>query len=161
MKTSLTFSFLFLVSCTEARWICSSDAECGKALEYYNLYCRSMFHGRKCTQRCKNSLNILRKQEKAKKLSQCQCKDNEYFEEFQCQNIRQNMENLCEDKVKEEVVEDDLEEDIENETTVRNVISDEINEIDVDQSIPKIKSLGQRIQTSAVIILISMLLNIM
>ena len=149
------------MSCTEARWICSSDAECGKALEYYNLYCRAMFHGRKCTQRCKNSLNILRKQEKAKKLTQCQCKDNEYFEEFQCQNIRQNMENLCEEKVEEEIVDDDLEEDIENETTVRNTISDEINEIDVDQSISKSKSLGQRIQTSAVIILISVLLNIL
>ena len=60
-----------VVTCSEARWICSSDAECGKALEYYNLFCRAMFRGRKCTQHCRNSLDILRRQEKAQKLVQC------------------------------------------------------------------------------------------
>jgi len=31
------------LTCAEARWVCTSDAECGKALEYYHLYCRAMF----------------------------------------------------------------------------------------------------------------------
>ena len=43
-----------IVSCTEARWICLADAECGKALEYYHLFCRSMFRGKGCSERCKN-----------------------------------------------------------------------------------------------------------
>ena len=85
-----------IVSCTEARWICSADAECGKALEYYHLLCRNMFRGRKCSERCKNSLNILQRQEKAAKLLECQCDPNaELIESFQCSDIKQNMQELC------------------------------------------------------------------
>ena len=57
-----------VVSCTEAQWICTADAECGKALEYYNLLCRGMFKGKRCNQRCKNSIRILSRQTKAIKL---------------------------------------------------------------------------------------------
>lgn len=57
-----------VVSCTEAQWICSSDAECSKALEYYNILCRGMFKGKRCNQRCKNSIQILSRQTKAIKL---------------------------------------------------------------------------------------------
>ncbi len=53
------------------RWICQSDAECGKALEYYHLFCRAMFRGKRCSQRCKNSIDILRQREKAKQLDLC------------------------------------------------------------------------------------------
>ena len=53
------------------RWICDSDSECSKALEYYHLYCRGMFRGRVCTSRCKNSISILRRQTQAKKLEEC------------------------------------------------------------------------------------------
>lgn len=84
-----------VVSCTEARWICTADAECGKALEYYHLYCRSMFRGRKCSQRCKNSLGILLRQNKAAKLQECQCANNEMLDNFFCKDIKQNMEDLC------------------------------------------------------------------
>ena len=57
-----------VVSCTEAQWICTADAECGKALEYYNILCRGMFKGKRCNQRCKNSIQILGRQTKAIKL---------------------------------------------------------------------------------------------
>ena len=57
-----------VVSCTEAQWIRTADAECGKALEYYNLLCRGMFKGKRCNQRCKNSIQILSRQTKAIKL---------------------------------------------------------------------------------------------
>ncbi|KAJ3647779.1 hypothetical protein Zmor_019639 [Zophobas morio] len=58
-----------VVSCRVAQWICAADALCSTALEYYNHYCRAMFHGKKCSPRCKNSINILRRQEKAAKLT--------------------------------------------------------------------------------------------
>lgn len=51
-----------IVSCRVAQWICGADALCSTALEYYHRFCRSMFHGRKCTHRCKNSISILRRQ---------------------------------------------------------------------------------------------------
>ena len=57
-----------VVSCTEAQWICTADAECSKALEYYNLLCKGMFKGKRCNQRCKNSIQILTRQTKAIKL---------------------------------------------------------------------------------------------
>ena len=108
-----------IVSCTEARWICSADAECGKALEYYHLLCRNMFRGKKCSERCKNSLNILQRQEKAAKLLQCQCDVNERIENYLCSDIKDNMENLCYDKPEE--------------TTLTNLLPEESeNEIDVD-----------------------------
>ena len=104
-----------IVSCTEARWICSADAECGKALEYYQLYCQSMFRGRKCTQRCKNSWNILHRQEKAEKLVNCECQNDELFDTFECQDIKDNMESLCLDQADDDVVVGD--ENINVETT--------------------------------------------
>ena len=45
-----------------AQWICLADPVCSTALDYYNQYCRSMFAGKKCTLRCKNSISILRRQ---------------------------------------------------------------------------------------------------
>ena len=61
-------------SCGEAKWICLSDAECGKALEHYHHNCGAMFRGRRCTERCRNSIAILRRQEKAAKLESCECR---------------------------------------------------------------------------------------
>lgn len=91
-----------VVSCSEARWICMSDAECGKALEYYHHLCRAMFKGKRCTERCKNSLSILSRQDKAAKLSQCECRENETIDEFQCRDIQVNMARLCFDPKEEE-----------------------------------------------------------
>jgi growth arrest-specific protein 1 len=49
-----------------AQWICIADPLCSTALDYYNRFCRSMFAGKKCTLRCKNSISILRRQVSAK-----------------------------------------------------------------------------------------------
>lgn len=81
-----------VVSCRVAQWICAADALCSKALEYYNEYCRSMFHGKKCSHRCQNSINILRRQEKAAKLNTCKC---DGHEEYDCPRIQSNMARLC------------------------------------------------------------------
>ncbi|XP_046833335.1 growth arrest-specific protein 1-like isoform X1 [Vespa crabro] len=80
------------VSCRIATWICNADALCQTALSYYNKFCKSMFHGKKCTHRCRNSINILTRQEKAAKLSTCLCDGSE---EYDCKGIHRNMNTLC------------------------------------------------------------------
>lgn len=122
MRASLEDAVL---TCSEARWICFADAECGKALDYYNLYCDSMFRGRRCSKRCKNSINILRRQRQAAKLETCQCQDNEYLnDEFRCDDVKRHLKDLCfaEENKKEE-------EDESNE--VQDELND-VNEVDID-----------------------------
>ncbi|KAJ8673749.1 hypothetical protein QAD02_005011 [Eretmocerus hayati] len=80
------------VSCRVATWICNADALCSTALQYYNENCKRMFHGKKCTKRCRNSINILRRQEKAAKLNTCFC---DGAEEYDCKAIHRNMDELC------------------------------------------------------------------
>ncbi|XP_024081784.1 growth arrest-specific protein 1-like [Cimex lectularius] len=81
-----------IVSCVVAQWICGVDPVCAKALSYYNHYCRSMFLGKRCSARCENSINILRRQEKAAKLNSCTCDGKE---EYDCDSIRRNMDRMC------------------------------------------------------------------
>ena len=81
-----------IVSCSTARWICAADPLCNTALDFYHRFCRGLFHGRRCTPRCNNSLSILNRQEKASKLRSCYC---DGTEEFPCQRIKDNTERLC------------------------------------------------------------------
>ncbi|XP_044746678.1 growth arrest-specific protein 1-like isoform X2 [Coccinella septempunctata] len=81
-----------VLPCRVAQWICAADAQCSMALEYYNQLCRSMFHGKKCTSRCHNSISILTRQEKAAKLTNCRC---DGTEEYDCRAIQKNMQKLC------------------------------------------------------------------
>ena len=81
-----------VVSCSTARSICLADPLCSTALDYYHSYCRSMFQGRRCTLRCKNSLDILNRQEKASKLKTCYC---EGSEDFACQKIKDRTQRFC------------------------------------------------------------------
>lgn len=90
-----------VVSCSIAELICSSDTQCSTALTYYHRFCKSMFHGHKCTRRCNNSLDILGRQEKAAKLHDCYCDGSE---DFPCIRIKQNTQRLC--LGKEEYVEE-------------------------------------------------------
>ena len=75
-----------VVSCTTAGYICMAEPGCQTALTYYHTNCRAMFEGgsalallhagitcyldagRKCSRRCRNSLEILMKQDQAKKV---------------------------------------------------------------------------------------------
>ncbi|KAK7584303.1 hypothetical protein V9T40_005266 [Parthenolecanium corni] len=81
-----------IVTCDVAQLICQADATCAKALEYYNTYCRSVFDGRKCSLRCKNSIAILKKQKKSAKLDSCRCTGRE---DYNCVEIRMNTARLC------------------------------------------------------------------
>ncbi|KAG5878998.1 hypothetical protein JTB14_017408 [Gonioctena quinquepunctata] len=81
-----------VVPCRVAQWICAADALCSKAFEFYNDYCKAMFHGKKCTPRCNNSINILRRQTKAAKLKTCKC---DGMEDYDCHGIQRNMDKLC------------------------------------------------------------------
>ena len=72
-----------------------ADTECAKALEYYNFNCRAMFRGKRCSQRCKNSLTILSRQRAATKLADCRCEFNERIGNYQCTDIKRNMGRLC------------------------------------------------------------------
>eukprot|EP00096_Caligus_rogercresseyi_P008560 TRINITY_DN2757_c0_g1_i1.p1 TRINITY_DN2757_c0_g1~~TRINITY_DN2757_c0_g1_i1.p1 ORF type:complete len:298 (+),score=72.95 TRINITY_DN2757_c0_g1_i1:100-993(+) len=104
-----------VVSCTEAKWICMSDSECSKALEYYNIFCKSMFRGSKCTARCRNSIRILKKQSKAAKLENCLCERDE-VQGYKCEDIKSNMRDLC-------LMDDDTEEMEDDENNMRKDIT--------------------------------------
>ncbi|XP_011498621.1 PREDICTED: growth arrest-specific protein 1-like [Ceratosolen solmsi marchali] len=80
------------LSCRAATSICNADVLCSTALQYYNENCKRMFLGKKCTKRCRNSMNILRRQEKAAKLNTCFC---DGAEEYDCNAIHRNMDELC------------------------------------------------------------------
>jgi growth arrest-specific protein 1 len=81
-----------IVSCSIARWMCMADSLCNTALDFYHRLCRGLFHGRRCTLKCNNSLSILNRQEKAAKLRTCYCDGSE---DFPCQRIKDNTERLC------------------------------------------------------------------
>jgi len=81
-----------IVSCSAATWICAADPLCSTAMDYYNRNCQKMFTGKKCSRRCKNSLDIMLRQESAAKLATCYCDGSE---DFDCINIRRNTDILC------------------------------------------------------------------
>lgn len=104
-----------IVSCSTARWICAADPLCSTALDYYHRLCRGLFHGRRCTPRCNNSLAILNRQEKAAKLRSCYCDGSE---DFPCQKIKDNTEKLCFGKEPDEFEFTDDNDDMDNEIDV-------------------------------------------
>ncbi len=91
------------VSCAEAEWICLADAECAKALEYYESYCKAVFKGRRCSSRCRNSIDILRRQRQASKLEDCDCEADRG-----CEDIKTNIKSLCYKEAEKEVEGNDL-----------------------------------------------------
>lgn len=79
-------------SCRLSQLICVADAQCAMALKYYNRLCRAMFEGKKCSHKCMNSIQILRKQEKASALTVCHCDGQE---EYDCPRMQNNLNRLC------------------------------------------------------------------
>ncbi len=82
------------ISCNLASLLCYADTECLTALHFYDSHCRRMFYGEACTSRCKNSINILYRQRKAKKLQNCYCDGDDHSRHL-CLQERNHMETLC------------------------------------------------------------------
>ncbi|CAD6225305.1 GSCOCG00005612001-RA-CDS [Cotesia congregata] len=87
------------LSCKIATGICNADTLCFTALQYYHKHCKHMFNGRRCTHRCRNSLNILLRQDKAASLKTCVCDGRE---DYDCRGVHRNMHILCFNKTEEE-----------------------------------------------------------
>lgn len=85
-----------VVSCTLAKWICEADSSCLTALDFYRSLCGKLFLGKKCTERCNNSVTILYQQEKAQKLQNCECDGSELYD---CKSVRYHTDVLCFNKV--------------------------------------------------------------
>ena len=84
---------------------------------------RSCFSGRRCTDRCKNSISILQRQKKAEKLKECECEENDKIDEFRCDDVKKFMGELCAEKPLAK-----------NETEIADPAE---NEVDVDQKVVK------------------------
>ena len=80
------------INCSLAELICLTDPGCNEALRYYGDYCRKLFRSEKCTGRCNNSITILYRQERARKLRNCIC---DGTESYNCQQIHDNTDRLC------------------------------------------------------------------
>ena len=94
-----------------------------------------MFRGRKCTDRCINSIQILQRQKAAKKLETCYCDGTENYD---CTAIKDNMESLCFRKMNEEL--------------------DDIASNEIEGSSAK-TSAGWRLQMEKILLLISLFLS--
>ena len=82
----------------------------------------------------------MHRQEKAEKLVNCECQNDELFDTFECQTIKDNMESLCLDQADDNIVDENI--IIETTTTTTNILDDNINEIDVDETIKHSKATG-------------------
>ena len=117
-----------------------------------------MFRGNQCSDRCKNSLAILRRQEKASKLRHCECKVDETLDDFLCADIKRNMEELCADE--EEVIDEGVAVDVDITTDVTGdaigdvdsatTETDDLNEVDVD-SRPQKNGGGENFRTTVIV----------
>ena len=84
------------ISCSLAEMICRADTPCLTALLYYEQHCSKLLRGEKCTSRCNNSLQILYRTPKARKLRNCVCDGTEDLPlNVPCQTLQQNTERLC------------------------------------------------------------------
>lgn len=101
-------------SCRLSQLICLADAQCATALEYYHRLCRAMYKGRKCSNKCLNSIAILKKQEKAAALTVCRC---DGYEDYDCPRMQNNLDRLCFHKVKKNHDQEDKQDET---TTISN-----------------------------------------
>ncbi|XP_015366852.1 PREDICTED: growth arrest-specific protein 1-like [Diuraphis noxia] len=81
-----------VVPCELANWVCTVDPVCSAALGYFQTYCRRMMLGVACTERCLNSVEILRRQEKAAKMNRCRCTGKSAVD---CLRQKERMVRLC------------------------------------------------------------------
>lgn len=80
------------IDCSLAEMICEADTSCQAALDYYRDHCRQLFDGKTCSKRCNNSIAILHRQDKGRKLATCHCDGSEGYN---CPALRHHTQRLC------------------------------------------------------------------
>ncbi|KAK3548431.1 hypothetical protein QTP70_013056 [Hemibagrus guttatus] len=80
------------IGCTEARLRCDEDAVCRAALSAYLAYCGQLFNGRKCSVRCRATIEQLRMLPDGALLERCVC---DGVERPFCEVVKDNMSRLC------------------------------------------------------------------
>lgn len=81
-----------VVPCEMARWVCQLNPQCSMAYHFYETYCKRMLLGRRCSERCLNSWEILRRQDKAVMMNKCRCMGRSATD---CLRHKERMVRLC------------------------------------------------------------------
>ncbi|KAL2088815.1 hypothetical protein ACEWY4_015714 [Coilia grayii] len=80
------------IGCTAARQRCEEDASCQSSLTAYLAYCGQLFNGRKCSSRCKSTIQQMLFIPNGMLLNQCVC---DGVERPFCEVVKENMSKLC------------------------------------------------------------------
>ncbi|XP_052008311.1 growth arrest-specific protein 1-like [Xyrauchen texanus] len=80
------------IGCTEARQRCEDEPSCQKSLTTYLSHCGQLFNGRKCSSRCKSTIEELLFMPNGVLLNQCVC---DGLERPFCEVVKHNMVKLC------------------------------------------------------------------
>ncbi|XP_058606990.1 growth arrest-specific protein 1 [Onychostoma macrolepis] len=80
------------IGCTEARQRCEDEPSCQSSLTAYLSHCGQLFNGRKCSSRCKSTIEELLFMPSGVLLNQCVC---DGLERPFCEVVKQNMVKLC------------------------------------------------------------------
>lgn len=80
------------IGCTEARQRCEEDGGCHASLAAYLSYCGQLFNGRKCSSRCKATIQQMLFIPSGVLLNRCVC---DGVERPFCEVVKENMSKLC------------------------------------------------------------------
>lgn len=80
------------IGCTEARQRCEEDSSCHTSLTAYLSYCGQLFNGRKCSSKCKATIQQMLFIPNGMLLNRCVC---DGVERPFCEVVKENMSKLC------------------------------------------------------------------
>lgn len=80
------------MGCMEARQRCEEDSSCHASLSAYLSYCGQLFNGRKCSSKCKATIQQMLFMPNGVLLNRCVC---DGVERPFCEVVKENMKKLC------------------------------------------------------------------
>lgn len=80
------------IGCMEARQRCEEDSNCHTSLTAYLSYCGQLFNGRKCSSKCKATIEQMLFIPNGMLLNRCVC---DGVERPFCEVVKENMSKLC------------------------------------------------------------------
>lgn len=80
------------MGCMEARQRCEEDSACHASLSAYLSYCGQLFNGRKCSSKCKATIQQMLFMPNGVLLNRCVC---DGVERPFCEVVKENMRQLC------------------------------------------------------------------